>query len=256
MASARYTLNIDKEDLASTSLGEPLPELKGRDKRANWLHYHRWHLIAAACFVGLAVWLVHDIVTRVLPDYTFALVTTTFVDDEVLSSMGDALADQLEDLNGDGRVVVDVEHYQINYDDDSLNQQLTPEAKMAAEMRISNDYSTSTSLIFITDSFHGMEDNVSIFAFLDEPYGYPEEDERTQYDRMAVRWGDSELLRSLPLEGTVYDPRVGADVPVQTFLSDFSVTQRTLYDDTDEELTHYFYSCVKFMRRVQGLPEE
>ena len=49
MASARYTLNITPEDLKP----EEEPVLTPQEKRSNWLHYHKWWLIGAACLLIL-----------------------------------------------------------------------------------------------------------------------------------------------------------------------------------------------------------
>lgn len=247
MASARYTLDIKEEDLKP----EVEPPLTPAEKRANWLHYHKWMLVAIVFGLILVIWFVHDMVTRVDPDYTIALVTVSYIPDETITSLENALSAELEDLNGDGKVVVTVSHYTYRYGDESVNESLDSYQKMAGEVQLSTDLSTSTSILFITDCFDAMEDSTQIFGYLDDPYSYPPEDQRTDYDRMSIRWGDSKLLSSLALEGDITDYTTGKTMPAQQFFADLRVAQRTLYNSKDKSLLRCFDSCVSFMKRVQ-----
>ncbi len=249
MASARYTLNIKQEDLKP----EEEVALSPKEKRANWLHSHKWWIIGIAFFVILIGWIIHDVVTKIDPDYTIAVVTVNPLSDEVLTSLEDALQPYLEDVDGDGHTVANVVHYSLNYEDAELNNQQEAQLRMASELQMSTDLSTSTSIIFITDSFFGMQDNIGIFAFLDDPYSYPADDERGDYDRMSVVWGDSAFLTGLELTGPIYDIGTGQTVQPQEFFADFRVVMRTLYDPEDEELMRSFSSCVDLMSKIRGV---
>jgi hypothetical protein len=126
---------------------------------------------------------------------------------------------------------------------------------MAAEMGISTDLAVSESIIFITDNFEALQESVPIFAFLDAPYYYPTEEEQDDYEKMYIRWGDSELMSGIELPGE-FCPPDGETVTTQEFFADFQIAMRTLYDDTDEELVSRFVSCTKFMDRIRGIEEE
>ena len=141
MASARYTLNITPEDLKP----EEEPVLTPQEKRSNWLHYHKWWLIGAACLLILIVWVIHDVNTKVDPDYTIAVVTVNPLPDEALASLGTALEPYLEDMNGDGQTVVNVVHYSLDYNDAERNNQQDGQLKMASEIQMttfSNSWTT------------------------------------------------------------------------------------------------------------------
>lgn len=250
MASPRYTLNITEEDLQP----EEVVELTPQEKRANWLHYHKWHIAFAVFMLALIIWFVHDVTTRILPDYQFAIITDKMVDGITLDALEEAFAAELEDLNGDGQIEVSFVYYGLhfaeNFDRLDLSNQTYTEMNMADEQRLSTDLSVSESLIFITDCFPGLQSQIPIFGFLDDPYGYPAEDELQDYDRMTVKWSDSELLRNLDVSVNVTNPNTGESTPVQEFFADFDVCMRTLFDHTDEDLTTRFGGCVRFMYRI------
>lgn len=256
MASPRYTLNIEPEDLVQ----EEPPQLTKKEKFINWLHYSKYGIMLVAFLLILAVWLVHDVRSRVLPDYQFALVTPVYVNGDMLASLESELEARLTDVNQDGHIRVHVAYYQLDY---SRNREIANldstvqgnEETMAAEMGISTDLAVSESIIFITDNFEDLQDSVPIFALLDTPYYYPAEDEWDNYEEMYVRWGDSELMTGLNLPGE-FVTETGESIAAQDFFADFQIAMRTLYDDTDEELVSRFVSCTKFMDRIRGIEEE
>ena len=256
MASPRYTLNIEPEDLVQ----EEEIQLTKQEKFANWLHYNKFAIILVAFLAVLAAWMIHDIRSRVLPDYQFALITPTFVSNDLLTVMEDELAAQLKDVNNDGQVRVNIAYYQL---DMSRNREVANldstvqgnEETMAAEMGISTDIAVSESIIFITDNFEALQTSIPIFAFLDSPYYYPAEDEQDDYEKMYTVWGDSALLTGLELPGEILNA-AGETVSAQDFFADFQVGMRTLYDDTDEDLVARYFSCVSFMNSVRGIGDE
>lgn len=249
MASARYTLNISEEDLKP----EQPPEQTPQEKRSNWFFYHKWQIFGIAFLLILVVWFIYDMVTKVDFDYNIALITASNVSDETITSLENALTPYFEDANGDGEVHVNVSHYTYHYGDDDINANLDPNVKMAGEIQLSTDFSTSTSVLFITDCFEGLEDSVSIFGLLDDPYAYPTDEQRTQYDKLSLAWTDSALLTGLPLEGYANELTTGEEVDPQEFFSNFRICMRTLYDPEDEELVTVFNNCVSFMQKVRGI---
>lgn len=249
MASARYTLNIKKEDL------QPEEEvvLTEKEKRANWLHYHKWMLIGlAALAVGVGLF-IYDLVTRVVPDYTVAIVTISPVPEEMRTSLATALEAYLPDVNGDGRSVVDVQHYSMDYGDSALHNSQDPQLRMAAELRMTTDITAGTSSIFITDNFAAMQDATELFALLDSPYEDPTGEDLHAYDRLSLNWEDSELLTSLPLEGTVLSVKSGDIEEAQDFFAQCKIALRVAYDLNDDERAAAFANCVALFDQARGI---
>lgn len=83
-------------------------ELTPAEARANWWHYH-WHyvaLIAAAVLaLGYFAW---QRATTVELDYTVTVVGRTEPDEAFLSALETKLESLSEDVNGDGKIKVEV----------------------------------------------------------------------------------------------------------------------------------------------------
>lgn len=111
MPSARYTLNIKPEDIRPDAPRELTP----KEKRANWWHYHwKWVLLALVCLcmVGLTL---KDIFGQPKPDYRVAVITRYNVPEEAADQLSEALSVYGQDLNGDGRTLVQVDAYTVNF---------------------------------------------------------------------------------------------------------------------------------------------
>lgn len=170
MASARYTLNINPEDLKP----EQPPEYTKKQKMQNWWHYS-WKWIAAVVVILVIIgWMVHDVVTKVQPDYQIAVVTKEAFPDNLRSELETAFTASGKDVNGDGQVVVQVNTYQLDFtqtaeaassaaasiassgtDSEMLGQTLAdatdPYTQMAAMTTFSADLQSGDSVIFLVD---------------------------------------------------------------------------------------------------------
>ena len=104
MASYRYERDIKPEDLVQ----EEFRELTPAEARANWWHYHWYYvaLIAAAVLaLGYFAW---QRATTVEPDDTVTVVGRTEPDEAFLSALETKLESLSEDVNGDGKIKVEV----------------------------------------------------------------------------------------------------------------------------------------------------
>ena len=88
-------------------------ELTPAEKRKNWWHYHKWHVIIGAVLLGIAVdLLLHALeIGQIKPDYQVAYVGTNALPDDTVAAIENAFAALGEDVNGDGRVVVKLVQY-------------------------------------------------------------------------------------------------------------------------------------------------
>ena len=86
-------------------------EMTRQQRRRNWWHYHKWHVLAAAVVVLIAVNWAWNVLTLVHPDYQIAYVGS------IPLSAGDGaiwetqLAALGTDCNEDGKVVVQLNQY-------------------------------------------------------------------------------------------------------------------------------------------------
>lgn len=212
MPSARYTLNIDPEDLKP----EAPRQLTGREKAANWWHYHYKALALIAALAALAAWLVADLVTQERPDYQVALVTDRYIPDEVLTSLEQALAPFGQDLNGDGETLVRVMGYQLDLSQSGPAPTSAPAAsgqqaasapqsaalsvdiytQMAGVTTLNGDIDAGTSLIFLVEHPAQFQAAFGVLASaqgqLPEPYGSLDGAD-------LYAWGDCPVLAGLDL---------------------------------------------------------
>lgn len=178
MASARYTLNIKPEDLKP----DQPRQLTRKEKLANWWWYHRVHVALAAAVLVILVWLAADMLGRTLPDYQIALVTSRYVPDSVTTELGDALAAFGQDLNGDGKTVVQVTGYQLALGGmakagsapasgaaSASGSAPAPDAytQMAGLTTLTGDVTARSSLIFLTDDPEDLQASFGLLAAAD-----------------------------------------------------------------------------------------
>ena len=107
MARERYLRGISEEELRP----DPKPILQPQTPKSwlenFWYHHKVGIMIVSVTLVALTVIIVQT-VTRVRPDYTAVLVTENALMSEEVAYLEQVLADYGEDVNGDGKVVVDI----------------------------------------------------------------------------------------------------------------------------------------------------
>ena len=91
---------------------EPV-ELTPEERRKNWWHYHKWHIAIGVILVAAGVSILcHALgVGRTRPDYQVAYVGENALPDDTAAAVEAAFAAFGEDLNGDGRVTVQLNQY-------------------------------------------------------------------------------------------------------------------------------------------------
>lgn len=92
---------------------EEKAELTREEKRRNWWHYFKWHVVIGVVLVGAAVSLVFHALGfgQIKPDYQVAYVGENPLPDDTAIAIEAAFASLGEDLNGDGRVTVQLNQY-------------------------------------------------------------------------------------------------------------------------------------------------
>ena len=116
-------------------------ELTKKEKRRNWLHYHKWHiaiaLLLAVC-AGSILWNALGI-GKVKPDYSIAYVGSTPLSEEAAEALRDGLAALSSDMNGDGKVCVELQQYlSVNTGDvDSLYYAQAAQVQLVSDITAS-----------------------------------------------------------------------------------------------------------------------
>ncbi|GHU90181.1 hypothetical protein FACS1894202_09570 [Clostridia bacterium] len=82
-----------------------------------YLYHYKWHTIAIAAVAVFLVYAVVSVVTKIDPDYKVLIGTKNPFDMQAVDAMSDELEAFLPDLDGDGRVVVEINSMYFGGDD-------------------------------------------------------------------------------------------------------------------------------------------
>ena len=190
MASYRYERDIDPKDLT--------PRKKRaytrKERWANWWDYNlKWVIILgiAAAFVGYCFIGQYFLTTHA--DYNVAVVAPHYLPEATQTALQDALAAYGEDRNGDGKVVVKLNVYTMNFGSDDSDAYLD----MAGTTKLSTDIQGVLSSIFILYDPAGFQSTTGTLRYLDG--SLPQSDADNDWWNMVYHWDDCPVLAGLDL---------------------------------------------------------
>ncbi len=186
MASYRYERDIKPEDLVQ----EKPRELTPAEARANWWHYHWYYVALIAAAVLLLGYFVWNRVTEVKPDYTVAVVSRTNPDTAFLSELEERLESVAEDVNGDGKIKVEVKGIWLALDYDGGDVSLR-KLMESSEDKLNSDFYLGESTVFIVDDPAAMEQKYGCFRLLDGTD--PAEGDNVRIEDFAIPLKDTVL---------------------------------------------------------------
>ena len=181
MARERYLLHAGEDTIHDPEAEKKAEQAEKtpRGKWGNFWFYHKWHVLIGAAVVLVAAWIIVSTVQTVRPDYTVGLLSQTPYPDTVLDSLAQGLEKYGKDLNGDGKVVVQVAQYTLPAPAASGAGIIASGSGSAAQLNLQQiqvdqtkfvtDISSGTSMIFICDdkSFLQQEKSEKMFAYSD-----------------------------------------------------------------------------------------
>lgn len=145
MARERYLLNADED-----TIHENVIELRSKkDIRKNWWYYNKVKVLVGILLAAVVAYFVYSVFFTVKPDYTIAVVNQISLDQSALDIMGDHIADYGEDLNGDGKVIVNVVNYSV--DTAAAADPSYAQALQAFYVKFAGDMSSGDSMIWLHD---------------------------------------------------------------------------------------------------------
>ena len=151
-----------------------------------------------------------------------------------MTALQDALTPYCTDLNGDGKVVVQVNSYTVDFN--AENDNTDAYNQMAGVTRLSADLSDSGTLyVMLIADPAGFQKSTGALAYLD---GTPPEDDADDWQNMVYRWTDCPVLAGMDLgdyDGyTLLDDATDSN---QSVLSTLYVGRRAVLDE--EQAAHY-----------------
>lgn len=205
--------------------------LTPKERRANWWHYHKWHVLAGVVLLALAADLGWSILRsrQNLPDYQIAYVGDYSLPEDTTAALEAALAAFGEDVNGDGQVIVRLVSYPL------LEESGSEEDAMyaaASSTRLMADLEVGESAFFLLEDPEGFQEGHQILRRLDG--SLPEAGESDGWD-CVLRWGDCPVLAGLALGEYAYSV-AGETVSgeSQALLEDLYLARRGYWRGTEE----------------------
>ena len=214
-------------------------ELTPEEKRRNWWDYHKWHVVIAIVCLIFAADLVSDVVrnARNEPDYTIAYVGVTALPDELVAAVEEAIATQGEDLNGNGKVQVELVQYQLfdeNTDVNPAQREENAERAYNASMLLTLNIETLESMIYLLEDPAHFGSTYPILCHTDGALPGEGSDAPMYY-----LWQDCPVLAGLEL-GTFEVPGIHGAIEgdCQKAMSGIAVARRGIWDDEPGEKVH------------------
>ncbi len=218
---------------------EPPPPLTGWPKVKNWLYYNKVLIIVVVACVAAVGSILWTILSRTDPDYIFAYVGKNALPTDTADALEAGLASLGEDVNGDGRVVVELRSYVTGSGPTSY------EMAAATSVTLMADLSTGESIFFIMEDPEEFERQYQVL--MDSDGAMPADDD-FGWNGRALKWSDCPVLASLELGGYTQDYiEMTVDGDSQELLSDFYIGRRGFFDtkrDKNREANDEFWANI------------
>ena len=221
---------------------EPPHEYTKQENAANWWHYHWMWVVIGVVAVLLAAWIIKDTVFQTRPDVQIAYVGLHDLPADTVTALQDALTPYCTDVNGDGKVVVQVDSYTVDFD--AENTSTDAYYQMAGVTRLSAELASGgKTYIFLLEDPEGFEKQTGALQYLD---GTVDDDPTTanpDWHEMVYRWTDCPVLAGLDLGDyygyTAMDSTTGTN---QSVLAGLYVGRRGVWDENQVEA---YASCAE-----------
>ena len=145
MASYRYERDIDPRELA------PRKERQytRKEKWANWWDYNlKWVILIGIAVAFVAYNFIGQYFFVPKPDYNIAVVAPYYLPDDTVTALQTALARYGEDRNGDGKVLVTLNVYTLDYSGEDPQTESAAYLTMAGTTKLATDVQGGLSSIF------------------------------------------------------------------------------------------------------------
>lgn len=231
MASYRYERDIDPQDLAPRKE----KQYTRRERWANWWDYNlKWVLLFGIAGGFLAYTLVGHYFFTVHPDYNIGVVAPYYLPEDTVQALETQLAAFGQDLNGDGRTVVTLNTYTLDYAQAAEGEtESDAYMTMAGTVKLAADVQGALSTVFLVADPAGFEENTGCLTYLDG--GLPASDSDEDWWNMVYRWEDCPVLAGLDLGLYGPDATQAYSGDSQEYMRRFYVGRRGAWNEAQAE---------------------
>ena len=136
MASYRYERDIDPKDIAPRRE----KQYTRRERWANWWDYNlKWVILIGIAVVFVAYNFIGQYFFVTKPDYNVAVVAPYYLPEDTVNALQEALEAYGEDRNGDGKVVVTLNVYTLDYAEGETQTESEAYLTMAGTTKLATD---------------------------------------------------------------------------------------------------------------------
>ena len=230
MASYRYERDIDPKDLQPRKQRQ----YTRKERWANWWAYNlKWVIIIGIIVVFFGYNFIGQYFFTVHADYNVAVVAPHYLPEATQTALQDALAAYGEDRNGDGKVVVTLNVYTLDYSDEETQTESAAYLTMAGTTKLATDVAGGLSSVFLLYDPAGFQESTGSLRYLDGTL--PEAGIDSDWWNMVYRWTDCPVLAGLDLGEYRADTTHAQGGDSQTYLADFYVGMRGAWNTGTEE---------------------
>ena len=251
MARERYLVNAGEETI---NQDEIILQTK-KEKRQNFWYYYKWYFVVGIIVAILLFSLIRSIVTQVDPDYEIAFMTQETYPEQLTDQLADYIEQYGEDLNGDGKVVVQMNCYQL-YTGSSADQQ-DYNMVMAGSVKFTADTMMGSSMIFITDdlSFQNIAsvNGDSFSFFVDKDTFERIDEEEKDADQVRIAFSDCKGLSGF--SPSVDSDSVTTEQILENYFDNLSISVRVLEGtslEDNEKINSYYESSKILFERIKN----
>lgn len=214
---------------------EPPREYTKQENAANWWHYHWMWVVIGVIAVLLAAWIIKDTVFQTRPDVQIAYVGLHDLPADTVTALQDALTPYCTDVNDDGKVVVQVDSYTVDFD--AENTSTDAYYQMAGVTRLSAELASGgKTYLFLLEDPEGFEKQTGALQYLDGTVDDDPETADPDWREMVYRWTDCPVLTGLELGSydgyTLMDDATGTN---QSVLEHLYLGRRGVWDEEQAE---------------------
>ena len=238
MARDRYLWNDNEgETIHRNEIKADTP----KSKWENFWYYYKIHVIvilAGCCLVGAFI---YEMATKINPDYEIAVLTTQSPPVDFADVFGKELEQYGYDLNGDGRVSVQINSYVLGGEDDDM---VDPNQQMASVTRFTVDLSEGSSIIYITD-----EESFSNNQWFGEDFFAPLDGDE---EKQKISWADCKGLEKFDPD---FSTNGWSEEQFQEWANDLSVSIRRSEGTSIEgnaEKEEYYQNCLELFENIRN----
>ena len=221
MASYRYERDIDPEDL------KPRREKQytRKERWANWWDYNlKWVLLIGAALAFAAYCFIGQYFFTPKADYNVAVVAPYYLPEDTVNALQTELAPYGEDRNGDGKVVVTLNVYTLDYSSGDTETESAAYLTMAGTTKLAADVQGGLSSVFLLYDPAGFEESTGTLRYLDGTLPAPESDD--DWWNMVYKWTDCPVLTGLALGDYRPDTTQNRSGSSQDYMAQFYVGMR------------------------------